>query len=458
MPDDGPLPRHEALPVAVLGAGPIGLAAAAELLERGLTPLVLEAGPEVASAVRAWGHVSMFSPWRYNIAPAAARLLARAGWHAPDPDIHPTGAALVAEYLAPLASLPELAPRIRLGARVVGISRDEHDLLRDAGRDAAPFVLQFADAAGALTELRAQAVVDCTGTWASPNPAGAHGLKAVGEAGNAERIAYGIPDVLGAERAAHAGRTTLVLGAGHSAMNAVLDLVALADQAPGTNVLWAFRRELRQVNFGGGGNDALAERGALGARALALAGQGRVQVLAPFRVARFEQDGGPLRVIATDGQVARADRVIVATGFRPDLAALGELRLALDPAVQAPRALAPLIDPNQHSCGTVRPHGEAELRHPESGFYIAGMKSYGRAPTFLLATGHEQVRSIVAYLAGDLAAAREVQLDLPETGVCSTAPALAPTASAVGCCTPATPQGVCCPPKPALAAGASCCG
>ena len=48
------------------------------------------------------------------------------------------------------------------------------------------------------------------------------------------------------------------------------------------------------------------------------------------------------------------------------------------------------------------------------------MKSYGRAPTFLLATGYEQVRSIAAALAGDWTAARDVQLDLPETGVCST--------------------------------------
>jgi hypothetical protein len=129
--------------------------------------------------------------------------------------------------------------------------------------------------------------------------------------------------------------------------------------------------------------------------------------------------------------------MIVATGFRPDLSFLREIRLALDPAVEATPALAPLIDPNLHSCGTVRPHGEAELRHPETGFYIAGMKSYGRAPTFLLATGYEQVRSIAAHLAGDAEAARRVELVLPETGVCSTEGKA--VAAAASCCGPAAP-------------------
>jgi hypothetical protein len=99
---------------------------------------------------------------------------------------------------------------------------------------------------------------------------------------------------------------------------------------------------------------------------------------------------------------------------------LREIRLDLDEVVEAPRRLAPLIDPNLHSCGTVEPHGFDELRHPEKDFFVVGMKSYGRAPTFLLATGYEQVRSVAAYLDGDLDAARRVQLVLPATGVCST--------------------------------------
>ncbi len=106
-------------------------------------------------------------------------------------------------------------------------------------------------------------------------------------------------------------------------------------------------------------------------------------------------------------------------------------RLALDPAVESPVELAPLIDPNVHSCGTVPPHGERQLRHPERGFYIVGMKSYGRAPTFLLLTGYEQVRSVVCAITGDLAGAENVMLELPETGVCS---------SDTTCCTTAAPE------------------
>ena len=448
------------LPIAVIGAGPVGLAAAAQLLARGLEPLVLEAGPEIGHAVRAWGHVRMFSPWRYNTDATARALLEAGGWTAPDPEAYPTGAELIAAYLAPLAATPALSGRIRTGARVTGIARRDHGRLHDGtARDGAPFVLHV-ETAGGVEAIEAAAVIDCSGTWTSPNPAGAHGMPAPGETANAGRISYGIPDVLGAGRPAYAGATTLVVGAGHSAMNAVLDLVELAKAAPGTRILWAFRRPLGAVNFGGGARDALAQRGELGARAQALVESGAVTALAPFLIDRIAAEAGALAVTGRQGErttTVRADRMIVAAGFRPELSFLQEVRLGLDPAVEATPALAPLIDPNLHSCGTVRPHGEAELRHPEAGFWIAGMKSYGRAPTFLLATGHEQVRSIAAALAGDWAAAREVHLELPETGVCSTDRPPA-AASAAGCCTTETPQSVCCAPKPDLAAEAPCCG
>ncbi|MBL6457354.1 NAD(P)-binding domain-containing protein [Belnapia sp. T6] len=450
MPDAA-LPDRS-LPVAVIGAGPIGLAAAAHLAARGLQPVVLEAGPGPGAAIRAWGHVRMFSPWRFNIDSAARALLAAGGWRAPDPEAYPTGAELLALYVEPLAeALAQSGTELRFGARVVGVSRRHHDRLHEGNRTAAPFVLHLAGADGDIDVLEARAVIDCSGTWTRPNPAGAHGLSAPGEAANADRISYGIPEVLGAARGAYAGATTLVLGGGHSAMNAVLDLVALAREEPGTRILWAFRRPLAAVNFGGGGADGLAARGALGAQARALVEAGQVEALAPFLIHRIARSGDGLLVQGDRGgrsEAVRADRIIVATGFRPDLSFLEEIRLALDPAVQATPALAPLIDPNLHSCGTVRPHGEAELRHPEEpGFYIAGMKAYGRAPTFLLATGHEQVRSIAAYLAGDVAAARRVELVLPETGVCTTqrpAPVVAP-AVASACCAPA-PAPSCCSP------------
>lgn len=444
------------LPIVIIGAGPVGLAAAAHLVTSGLEPLVLEAGPAIGQAVSAWGHVRTFSPWAFNTDRAARALLSAQAWQAPDPEGFPTGAELLAHYLKPLAATPALRGRIRTGTKVVGVARRDLGRLHDgANRETAPFILHVEAASGGEA-IAARAVIDCTGTWGAPNPAGAYGIPALGEAEHQSRIAYGIPDVLGSARAAHAGKSILVVGAGHSAMNVVLDLVALAREAPGTRIFWAFRRPLAAISFGGGAQDGLAERGALGSRAQALLESGVVTPLAPFLIERIAAIGEELAVTGRQEAgvtTVRVERMIVTAGFRPDLSFLREVRLSLDPAIEATPALAPLIDPNQHSCGTVRPHGEAELRQPEGNFYIAGMKSYGRAPTFLLATGHEQVRSIAAHLAGDFAAARRVELVLPETGVCSTSPSVL----AASCCTPATPQGVCCDVKPELPASAPCC-
>lgn len=102
------------LPVAVIGAGPVGLAAAAHLVSRGETPIVFEAGPSVGDAVLRWGHVRLFSPWSYLVDVAAGSLLKEAGWTSPDADAYPTGRDLVENYLMPLADHPQIGPHLRL--------------------------------------------------------------------------------------------------------------------------------------------------------------------------------------------------------------------------------------------------------------------------------------------------------------------------------------------------------
>jgi len=407
--------RFEDLPVVVIGAGPVGLAAAAHLAERGVRFAVLEAGAGPAAAVRRWGHVRIFSPWRFTIDAAAARLLAEAGWVRPDDDKLPTGAQIAADYLQPFADLPAVKSQIRYDARVVAVTRLGLDRLRTAGRETTPFLVRL----GTGDDILARAVIDASGTWDTPNVLGAAGIPAHGETGAAAFLEPALPDILGADRDRFAGKRVLVVGAGYSAANTLLLLADLAEQAPGTQVTWAIRAATPARSYGGGNADALPARGTLGTVLRERVEAGAIQLVTGFALQRVTalRDGG---VEVSDGTRAIiADRVVSATGFRPDHSIAAELRLDLDPIMGASRALAPLIDPNEHSCGTVPPHGVDELAHPEPGYYAIGAKSYGRAPTFLLATGYEQARSVVAALAGDWQAARDVQLDLPETGVCS---------------------------------------
>jgi thioredoxin reductase len=446
--------------VAVIGAGPVGLAAAAHALERGHRPIVLEAGPHVGHAVRQWGHVRMFSPWEYNVDSAAARLLAATGWNSPDPHHYPTGRELVDTYLEPLAKRTALRSHVQTSSRVTAITRVGFDKVKTRGREAAPFEIRYQNGAGPKA-VRADAVIDATGSWTSSNPAGANGLAAIGEAEASAHIAYAMPDVLGRERARYAGKAVAVLGSGHSAVGILIDLVRLADEAPATRVIWLVRGDRPEKAFGGGGNDKLVARGELGTTLASLVRQGRIEVQPAFRVSHIHREGNSLRVAtgasACCSRQVSVDELIVATGFRPDLSFLRELRVSLDPALECPPALAPLIDPNEHSCGTVRPHGARELSQPEPGFYFAGMKSYGRAPTFLMLTGYEQVRSIVADLSGDRAAAERVELVLPETGVCS----LSTAAAADACCggpVPAKANACCAADADAKRAGEAGCG
>lgn len=415
------------LPTAVIGAGPVGLAAAAHLVERGENVVVLEAGESIAASVREWAHVRLFSPWSIVTDAAAVRLLEATGWQAPDAVALPFGRELVSEYLEPLAALPAIAAALRLNTEVLAVTRDGADKTRSRRRDRSAFVLRVRGADGVVGELAAKAVIDASGTWRTPNPIGAGGLPPLGSEaeGVSALLETAMPDVLGRDRARFAGRSVAVVGSGHSATNTLLSLATLAREEPETQLHWVIRGASAARSYGSDA-DELPARGAIGSRLRRLVESGAITLHERFGVTALERDaghGGALRIHgsrAGEPVSLDVDRLVAATGFRPDLGLLRELRIELDDIVEAPRALAPLIDPNLHSCGSVPPHGEAELRHPEGGVYIVGMKSYGRAPTFLLATGYEQVRSVVASLAGDHEAARLVQLVLPETGVCNT--------------------------------------
>ncbi|MCC9706580.1 NAD(P)-binding domain-containing protein [Streptomyces sp. MNU76] len=435
------------MPVVVIGAGPVGLAAAAHLVERGIEPLVLEAGPAAGAAVRDWSHVRLFSTWAELVDPAAEKLLAPTGWVRPDGATYPTGGDWAERYLQPLADV--LGDQVRYGATVTGVARAGRDRIVDSGRDEQPFTVHLRTTDGREERITARAVIDASGTWSVPSPMGADGLPALGERTAADRISYRVPDLDDpAVRARYAGKRTAVIGSGASAFTALALLADLAKEEDGTHAVWILRRGIGAGTYGGGEADELPARGALGLRAKAAVEAGHASAATGFRTQAVERDGDDgLVLVAEDGRrLDPVDEVIVLTGLRPDLSFLSELRLGLDERLQAPTALAPLIDPNVHSCGTVYPHGVNELSHPEQGVYLVGMKSYGRAPTFLAMTGYEQVRSIAAALAGDQEAAERVELTLPETGVCGGAglfddPGAAQSGEGGGCCAaPATLQ------------------
>lgn len=408
-------------PVAIIGGGPVGLAAAAHLVKRNKAFIVIEKGEEVGAALWQWKHVRLFSPWEYTIDQAAEELLVSHGWTSPPKDQLPTGEHMVRDYLKPLAELPEMKPHIVTGGRVVAVQRYGIDKMKTAGRDTFPFEVIY-EKEGETRRIFASALIDATGTWESPNPAGASGNEATGERENASHIYYGIPEPMGPHRSRYAGKTVAVVGSGHSAINTLLELDALKQEAPETEIVWVLRKKSASETYGGGENDGLPARGALGTRVKQLVKEDRVRVVSPFRIHGIEGWEGKLRLSGLSGHqttyINGIDEIVVNTGARPDFSYIRELRYHADSALECVPDLANLIDPNIHSCGSVRPHGEAELRQPERNFYVVGSKSYGRAPTFLLATGYEQVRSIAAALADDWEAARKVELHLPQTGVC----------------------------------------
>jgi thioredoxin reductase len=446
--------QHD-LPVAVIGAGPIGLAAAANLVERSISVRVYEAGATVGANLRDWAHVRIFTTWEQSVDPVSRRLLEAEGWSLPQTNALPTGGDLVDRYLLPLSQVAGLTEAIETGAKVTALSRRGIDKVASRDRDAKPFALRIRKSDGSERVDLARIVIDASGTWQNPNPLGASGLSALGEAAVGGRLAYGMPDILGRQRDRYAGKRVAVVGAGYSAINVLLDLTKI-DGKHGA-LFWVVRGKNMAKIYGGGDADELAARGKLGQHLKSLVDTGRVRLVTGFATEAVARAGADIILSgAIDGEPATlppVDEVIVATGQRPDLDLTRELRLEFDPWLESVKVLGPMIDPNLHSCGSVSPHGHRELSHPEPGFYTIGVKSYGRAPTFLLLTGYEQARSVAAAIAGDMVAADNVHLVLPDTGICQTDF----DEDGATCCTPVAVKPESCCGGPATVKEDACC-
>ncbi|HVT59984.1 MAG TPA: hypothetical protein VHR45_16505 [Thermoanaerobaculia bacterium] len=429
--------------IAILGAGPIGLEAALAAAASGFPFTLYESAPTAAGNVRSWGHVRLFTPWEINVSPRMSRRLAAAGAEVPSGADCPTGRELAERLLDPVAALPEIAPRLRLGTRALAIGRLgllKHEEISSAERGRRPFRLLLGDDSGREWTEQADLVFDATGTWGQPNALGDGGVPAPGEralsappaedadanAAAPARLRRDIPD-LAREAAGWAGRTVLLAGAGHSAQTAARELAALAREAPGTRVLWVLRHT--EPEWGSPPGDPLAERARLAAEAAALAG-GASPAVSARRGAVVEAVGranGHLAVVLRHGpneawragtgsvagvtrtglagsdsaaaETVSVDRILSLTGSVGDHQLYRQLQIHECYATCGPIKLsAALLGAGTGDCLAQTSHGAETLTNPEPGFFILGSKSYGRNNTFLMRVGWEQVGEVFGLL------------------------------------------------------------
>jgi len=411
--------------VVILGAGPIGLEAAARALEDGHDVKVVESA-QPGAHLDAWGHVQLFTPFGMNTGDAGVRALTTSGAvkTLPAADAMLRGREFRDAYLMPLAASIGERATLLMDATVIAVSRTtllKNELPGRPERAADPFRVLYRGPGGEH-ELEADAVLDCTGTYGCHNWLGSGGAPARGEQELVAEIEYGIPDVLGADRARFAGRHTLLVGGGHSAATTAIALAELAERDAGTSFLWVSRQNATRPVIPVP-NDPLPARAELTRRANAVAAspppgsawRPAAQVLTLSRrdtapgangghsggsidvAIRFEQRGAGAAAIETLG----FDRVVANIGYEPDDSLYRQLQVHECYASRGPMKLsAALLSATAESadCLTVGGFGPEVLENPEPNFFILGIKSFGKNPAFLLRTGYEQVRDAFTIL------------------------------------------------------------
>ncbi|MCW3794436.1 NAD(P)-binding domain-containing protein [Paenibacillus sp. LS1] len=410
--------ERSSLPVAIIGGGPIGLAAAAHLVEAGESFILFEKGEHIGTHFEEYGHVRLFSPWMYNMDPAINRLLGSSTeWNEPKNNLLPYARDLVEQYLAPFSHLPQIKPHIYVKAEVQSVSRKRMDKLKSTTRNEQPFVLHIQIQEG-MRIFEAKAVIDASGVWHNPNPLVSSGIWTNNEREAASSIFYTIPDVLGKDQSSFENKHVVVVGSGHSAINSLIQLNSLRKRKPElapSQITWLNRKATAEEAYAKINHGFLA-RYRLGEQLQELLNNSILQIWNPYDIEHINQDhDGQLTITGTINnekkEIGQIDIVIANTGNRPDLHLFRELRYDLDPSMECTRSLAATIAAKK---GVVAAHGERELRHPEENFYIIGAKSFGRSPSFFLINGYEQARSVVASITGNQADADRVVISFPE--------------------------------------------
>jgi thioredoxin reductase len=378
--------------VLVIGAGPMGIAAAIGAADRGADVTVLERG-EVGASLRTWGATRFFSPLHMNV---SARMRELLGDAMPDPDALLTGAEYADRVLLPLVDREPLRRRVHTGHGVVAVGRRGLTRTDYAGhplRAERPFRILCENEA----TFEAEVVLDASGGLVLPRPMGVGGLPPLGESSLARRPMRTLGE-LSTRVEELRGKRVLVLGDGHSAANAIGFLAALADEAPSTRIVWvtraANRRPCEEVP-----NDPLPERQAVVDFANAMA-EKPPEFLRVERRAMIEsvsQNNGHVEVKLTGGRSIDADAIAAFTGYRPDARFLSELTVETSPVTEGGgrlyRAISSITD-----CLAVPAVKPDDLQSGEPGFYFVGSRSYGRSNGFLLRTGLAQLETILESL------------------------------------------------------------
>lgn len=403
--------------IAILGAGPVGLETALYARFLGYDVKVFERG-EVAENVRAWGHVRMFTPLAMNTSPLGRAALAAQdeNFSLPDDSTVLTGAEWAERYLLPLSQTDLLADCICTHTTVLAVSRWGARKATHLGRPErtdTDFRLLVADRTGVERSETAEVVIDTTGVYSSPNWLGPGGAPAIGERQLRARraIEYGLPDVLGRDRAHYEGRRVLLAGSGHSAATTLAAFEQLTQEAPGTEIVWITpyganpKQPLVTI-----ADDRIAERRRLVDRANQLAASSQPPIVhrPGLVITAIELEGDRFSVrlmdIETEEEFSESfDRVVANIGYRPDWTLARELQLHVCYATEGPMALAAsLLKQTSADCLDQTSTGPATLMNPEPNFYVLGAKSYGRNPHFLYSIGINQVRELFTVI-GDRA-------------------------------------------------------
>lgn len=366
-------------PIAIIGAGPIGLALAAKLSKSKTDFILLEKGKSVGANILEWGQVELFSTWENSVDKDAQTILEKNRVALPQLSQFPTGAALVNQYLQPLANTPQLVTKIKIDSEV-------HSIFYNDKKEASYFDIDFTQH-GISKNIKAKIVIDASGTWGNFNPIIASKI-------TNKNIFYGIPDTSNEMAKTYSNKAVAVVGNGHSAMNSLQALAKLELQ----KLTWIIRGD--EPKFGkskvGGQSRGLEEN------IQTLINQGRITLRNNFTIKEIEEVDGRLNLRnETETAITALDKLVVNIGFYPNHSIVSNFDLQLDSLYGCPKNLSDKINPKLHSCSTVSYHF-SDLKIADCDYYVVGMKSFGKASNFLLSSGYKILDGLVAHFVGEL--------------------------------------------------------